>query len=311
MAIYVFRRLLGLVPTLLGVSVIVFLLLRVMGDPTALLLPPDASEQQRAAFRAELGLDQPLPLQFLNFLWNLVQGDLGPSFSFNQPALQVVLDRMPATVLLAGAAMLITVLVGIPVGLLAALNRNRLWARGSMGLVLLAQAVPTFWLGIVLIYVFGVYLDWFPISGIGDGSWRYFVLPSITLAAFMAALTTRLTRSEMLDVMHQDYLRTARAKGLPQRRIVGIHALRNSLVPIVTVLGLQLGNVLAGAIVTEAVFQWPGVGSLLVRSIEQRDYPVVQAAVLVIAVVYVVVNLVTDLLYGVIDPRIRVSEADK
>jgi ABC-type dipeptide/oligopeptide/nickel transport system permease component len=303
MLFYVGRRLLHLVPTLLGVTLVVFLLVRVSGDPTQLLLPESATQEDRALFRRQHGLDQPIPIQYLRYLGAVVRGDLGRSLVDGSPAIALVLERLPATVELAVAGMLIAVLVGIPVGILSAVHRGSLLDRLAMIGVLTGQSMATFWVGILLILIFAVQLRWLPVSG--REGWRHLVLPAVTLSLYMLPLLARMTRSSMLDVWRQDYVRTARAKGLRERTVIAKHMLRAALIPIVTVLGLQFGGALAGAIVTESVFAWPGVGTFVLDAIYKRDYPVVQAAVLVVATVYILTNLLVDLLYGVVDPRIR------
>jgi peptide/nickel transport system permease protein len=300
---YLGRRLLQLVPTLLGVTVVVFLLIRVSGDPTQLLLPETATPEDRALFRKQHGLDRSIAIQYVQYLGNLIRGDMGRSLIDGSPALGLVLQRLPATVELALAAMLIAVLVGIPVGILSAIRRGSVLDRLAMVGVLTGQSMATFWVGILLILVFAVQLRWFPVSG-RDGP-RHLVLPAVTLSLYMMPLLARMTRSSMLEVWKQDFVRTARAKGLRERTIILRHSLRAALIPVITVLGLQFGGALAGAIVTESVFAWPGVGTFVLDAIYKRDYPVVQAAVLVIATVYILTNLLVDLLYGVLDPRIR------
>ena len=300
---YLGRRLLQLVPTLLGVTVVVFLLIRVSGDPTQLLLPETATPEDRALFRKQHGLDRSIAIQYVQYLGNLLRGDMGRSLIDGSPALDLVLQRLPATVELALAAMLIAVLVGVPVGILSAIRRGSVLDRLAMVGVLTGQSMATFWVGILLILVFAVQLRWFPVSG-RDGP-RHLVLPAVTLSLYMMPLLARMTRSSMLEVWKQDFVRTARAKGLRERTIILRHSLRAALIPVITVLGLQFGGALAGAIVTESVFAWPGVGTFVLDAIYKRDYPVVQAAVLVIATVYILTNLLVDLLYGVLDPRIR------
>ncbi len=303
MLLYVGRRLLQLLPTLLGVTLVVFLLVRVSGDPSQLLLPESATPEDRELFRRQHGLDQPIAIQYLRYLGNIARGDLGRSIVDGSPAMALVLERLPATVELAVAGMLIAVLVGIPVGILSAVRRGSLWDRLAMLGVLAGQSMATFWVGILLILVFAVQLRWLPVSG--REGWSHLILPAVTLSLYMLPLLARMTRSSMLDVWHQDYVRTARAKGLRDRTVVAKHMLRSALIPVVTVLGLQFGGALAGAIVTESVFAWPGVGTFVLDAIYKRDYPVVQAAVLVVATVYILTNMLVDLLYGVLDPRIR------
>jgi peptide/nickel transport system permease protein len=301
---YLLRRLGQIVPTVLTVSLIAFVLIRLSGDPTALLLTPEATEAERRAFRDAHGLDRSLPVQYLVFLGNLLRGDLGTSFWQHEPALRVVLSRLPATLLLSATAIALVIVLGLAVGVLAAVFRGTALDLLVMAGVGLGQSIATFWLGLMLILVFAVFLPLFPPSGYGSPA--QLVLPAVTLAAYYVAVTTRLTRSGMLEILGQDFIRTARAKGLAERVTVLRHGLRNALIPITTVLGLQIGELLAGAVVTETVFAWPGVGTLVIDAITRRDYPVVQATIVLIALVYAVVNLGVDLLYGVLDPRVRV-----
>jgi peptide/nickel transport system permease protein len=300
---YLGRRLFQLIPTLLGVTVVVFLLIRVSGDPTQLLLPETATPADRELFRKQHGLDRPIAVQYLHYVGNLFRGDLGRSLIDERSALDAVLERLPATIELTLVAMLAAVLVGIPVGILAAVRRGSVLDRLAMLGALAGQSMATFWIGILLILLFAVWLRWFPVSG-RDGP-MHLVLPALTLSLYMMPLLARMTRSSMLEVWHQDFVRTARAKGLRERTVILRHSLRAALIPVVTVLGLQFGGALAGAIVTESVFAWPGVGTFVLDAIYKRDYPVVQAAVLVVATVYILTNLLIDLLYVVLDPRIR------
>lgn len=286
-----------------GVVTIVFVVSRLLGDPAVLLLPIGATEAQMHELRAQLGLDQPLLQQYLTFLLHAVKGDFGQSFQFARPALDVVLERLPATALLAGCALTIGVLVGGLAGALAAIYRGSAIEGLVLLVALLGQATPSFWLGIMLILFFAVQLGWFPTGGYGE--WQNLVLPSVTLACFTTASIARLLRSSMLDVMRDDYVRTAYAKGLAPRRVYIWHVGRNSLIPVVTMTGILAGELLGGAAVTETVFAWPGVGRLIVQAIETKDFPVVQAGVAVVATIFVAVNLLVDLLYTLIDPRIR------
>jgi peptide/nickel transport system permease protein len=300
---YLGRRLLQLVPTLLGVTLVVFLLVRLSGDPTQLLLPETATPADREQFRREHGLDRPLAVQYARYLGGLVRGDLGRSLVDQRPALHAVLERLPATIELALAASVIAVAVGIPLGVIAAVRRGSLLDRVATLGALAGQSMATFWVGILLILVFAVQLRWLPVSGRDE--WRHLVLPALTLSLYMMPILTRMTRSSMLEVWGQDFVRTARAKGLRELAVILRHSLRAALIPVVTVLGLQVGGALAGAIVTESVFAWPGVGTFVLDAIYKRDYPVVQAAVLVVATLYMLTNLVVDLLYVLLDPRIR------
>lgn len=304
MANYIRRRLLQSLFVVWGVSVLVFFLLRLApGDPATLLLVESATPEQIHEAREKWGLNKPIPVQYAIFLGRALQGDLGDSLFFKQPALEVLLERMPATLQLSAAALLFSLSVAIPVGILSALKRDTIWDFLGTSLAMLGQAIPPYWLGIMLILVFSVSLGWFPTSG--RGTIWHVVLPAITLGSVLMALVTRLVRSGMLDVMNEDYVRTARAKGLTERVIITRHALRNILIPLVTVIGLQLGALFGGAVITESIFAWPGVGRLALQAINARDYPLVQASVLLISVVYVFLNLIVDILYVYLDPQIR------
>lgn len=300
---YVVRRVLQAVTVMIGALILSFILLRIVpGDPAVLMLPETATPEEIAQMRESLGVNEPLSTQFLVYLKQVVTGDFGLSFRRQTPALPLTLRYLPATFLLATASLVLTILISIPLGILAALKQNG-WLDNMVGVVaLLGQSMPTYWLGILLILLFSVQLRVLPTSGYGE--WRHLILPAVTLAFSQVALVTRLTRSNLLEVVRQDYIRTARAKGLAQRTVIFKHALKNALIPVVTVLGLQVGNVLGGAIITETVFAWPGAGSLLVSSIGFRDYPVVQVMVLISAAVFVVINLAVDLFYVLLDPRI-------
>lgn len=304
MGAYIRRRLLQSIVVVWGVSVLVFFLLRLApGDPVSLLLAETATPAQMDAVREKWGLNEPIPVQYMVFLGRALQGDLGDSLFFQQPAMKVLLERMPATLQLSGMALLISLSVAIPIGMLSALKRDTFWDYLGTGLAMLGQAIPPYWLGIMLILVFSVGLGWFPTSG--RGTFWHLVLPAITLGSVLMALVTRLVRSGMLDVLGEDYIRTARAKGLGERRVIVGHALRNILIPLVTVVGLQLGALFGGAVITESIFAWPGVGRLALQAINARDYPLVQASVLFISVVYVFLNLAVDIIYVYLDPRIR------
>ncbi len=304
MGTYIRRRLLQAMLVVWGVSVLVFFLLRLApGDPVLLLLAESAEPAQIAAARAKWGLDKPIYVQYGVFLNRAIHGDLGDSLFFQEPALSVLLERMPATLQLSAAALLFSLAVAIPVGILSALKRDSFWDYLGTSIAMLGQAIPPYWLGIMLILIFAVSLHWFPTSG--RGTWRHLVLPAVTLGSVLMALVTRLVRSGMLDVLNEDYVRTARAKGLKEQTVIVRHALRNILIPLVTVIGLQLGALFGGAVITESIFAWPGVGRLALQAISARDYPLVQAAVLVISVIYVFLNLAVDLLYVYLDPRIR------
>jgi ABC-type dipeptide/oligopeptide/nickel transport system permease component len=289
---------------LLGCSVVAFVLLRVIpGDPARVLLSPEASEETVRSVRAALGLDRPLWTQYWAFLGQLLRGDLGTSLVYHQPVTNLLVQRLPATLELAGFAVVAGMAVAIPLGIAAALRRGLAFDRLSRAIVFLGQSVPTFWLGILLIVIFAVTCRVLPTSG--RGGLRHLILPGTTLAIWVLTLLMRITRSAMLEVLRSDYIRTAAAKGLAGSRLVWKHALRNALIPIVTVASLQVGALLSGAVVTEAVFGWPGVGTLVLNSILARDYPLVQGAVLLSAAIFVGLNWLTDALYAVVDPRVR------
>jgi peptide/nickel transport system permease protein len=301
---YVLRRLAQSLLVLLGISVVVFVILHLTGDPTLLLLPPDASAEEVARFRRAMGFDDPLYVQYLRFLRGAVHGDFGTSLRHDEPALALVWQRMPATLELTVVALGVALVLAIPAGIVSAVFRNTAIDYVSTVVALVGQAMPTFWLGIMLILIFSVGLQALPSSG--RGSVYHLILPALTLGLFTTARIMRLTRSGMLEVLGQDYVRTARAKGVGERMIVWKHALRNAGIPVVTIVGLELGTLLGGAVITETIFAWPGVGRLSVQAIYNRDYPVVQAAVFVLASIFVLVNLAVDLVYTYLDPRIRI-----
>lgn len=301
------KRLLAVVPVVFGVLLLTFLLVHLVpGDPVEVMLGESASTADRTQLRAELGLDQPLPVQFAHYLGRLAQGDLGRSIHTRTPIVELLAVRLPATMRLALLALAIALLVSLPLGVAAALYHQR-WPDMLASIsALTLSAMPHFWLGPLLMLLFALWLPWLPVSGMESAA--SIVLPALTLACGLTAILTRMTRASLLEVLNEDFVRTARAKGLPERTVILRHALRAALLPVVTVVGLQLGSLLAGAVITETVFGWEGVGRLLVESIEKRDYPVTQACVLVIALSYVLVNLVTDLAYVRLDPRVRFGE---
>jgi peptide/nickel transport system permease protein len=306
MRAYILRRVAQSALTLLGVSVLVFVILRVLpGDPARMLLPDGAPESAVAELNRQLGLREPLIVQYGLFLRSVAHGDFGQSFQYRAPALRVVLERLPATVHLTVAAMLVTIAAGVSLGIGTAVRRGTRYDVAGTILAVLGQSLPNFWLGIMLILLFGVALRWLPTSGFAG--WTSLVLPAVTLAAFPTALVARLTRSSMLEILNRDYIRTGRAKGLAERSVVLRHALRNAAIPVLTVIGLQIGALLGGAVITESVFAWPGMGKLIVDAIFFRDFPVVQTVLILSATVFVGINLLVDLLYTVIDPRIRYS----
>ena len=287
------------------VSTVVFVVMRLSGDPVPLLLPPDAPRSEIFRVRAELGLDRPLPVQYAVFLGNALRGDFGRSIHFRQPALGVVLSRLPATFELGLTAFVLAAIVALPIGVVSAVRRNSAVDQATMGLALVGQSAPTFFIGILLILIVSLKLGLLPTSGRGD--WRHLILPALTLGAFAMASIARLTRSAVLEVLRADYVRTARAKGVSEALVVAKHTLKNAAVPIVTIIGLQFGTLLGGAVVTETVFAWPGIGRLAIQSIYNRDYPVVQCTVFLSAVLFIVINFCIDLIYGLLDPRVRAS----
>jgi len=286
-----------------GVTTLVFLALRLTGDPVVMLLPGDPTMEEIELMRRKLGLDQPLLTQYLSFLVNAFRGEFGVSFLHGTDATGVVLERLPASALLAVSALLLAAVVAIPMGILAAVYRGSVADAVVMVFAVFGQGVPFFWLGLMLILVFGVELRVLPTSGYG--TLQHLVLPSITLAAYIGASTARIARSSMLEVLGRDYMRTARAKGLALHRVVLKHGLKNAAIPLITFLGLQMGLLLGGTVVVEEIFSWPGVGRLLLQGISYRDYPVVQAATFILAMVFVAVNFFVDLAYLVLDPRVR------
>ena len=304
---YVVRKIFHTALVAFGVVTLVFAALRLSGDPTATMLPGDASVDEVVALKKELGLDKPLHVQYLRFLASAVTGDFGNSLRHQQPALELVMERLPATLELAFAALLLSVVVALPLGIIAAIYRGRLADMLAMAFAVVGQATPYFWMGIMLILIFAVELEWLPTSG--RGGLARLILPAVTLGTHFMAVLARLTRTSMLEVLGQNYVTTARAKGLPEWVVITTHALKNAAVPVVTLIGLQFGTLLGGAVVTETIFAWPGVGRLAVQSIFVRDYPVVQAGVFVLALSFVGINLLVDLLYGYLDPRIRSEEA--
>lgn len=331
---YIIKRLLYLVPVLFGISLFVFLVLHLFtADPAAMMLGQHANKEQVEALREELGFNKPLYVQFGIFLSQIVQGDFGQSLMTRSSVTDELLSRFPATVELAFAAMLIATVVGVTVGVISAVKQYSIFDYLSMVGALLGVSMPIFWLGLMLIILFSVTLGWLPVSGriavgmepttithfylidsILTGNWEAFksavshlILPAVALASYSMAIIARMTRSTMLEVVRQDYIRTARSKGLVERVVVFKHALRNALIPIITVIGLQMGSLLGGAVLTETVFSWPGIGSFIVNAILAGDFPVVQGGVIMVATVFVVVNLIVDVLYAYLDPRIKYS----
>lgn len=303
---FLVRRVLLTIPVLLGVATLVFALIHLVpGDPAQAMLGDGASPQEIAELRASLGLDQPLPAQYARFLRSAVTGDLGTSFRTGQPVTLMIAERIPATAELALAAMTVAVLLAIPLGVIAAVWKNTLADHAAMTFSLAGISIPNFWLGPLLAIVFAVELGWLPVSG--RGTLAHLVLPAFSLGLALSAILARLTRASLLEELSELYVRAARARGVSPTAAVLGHALRNSLIPLVTIIALQFGAVLTGAVITETIFAWPGIGRLLIQSIGFRDYPIVQGCILLIAVTYVSVNLLTDVMYGFLDPRIRVE----
>jgi ABC-type dipeptide/oligopeptide/nickel transport system permease component len=305
MIAYLLRRLALSVLVLWGAVTIVFIAIRLApGDPAQMMLGPSATEQELATVRTQLGLDRSLPVQYATYMWRVAGLDFGTSQRLNQPALNAIVERIPRTAQLTALAMAGAILLSFPMGILAAIRRDGPIDRVISILSLLGQSMPSFWIGIMFILLFARQLRMLP-SG-GAGGWSHLVLPAATLALPLVGILTRLIRSGLLDVMNEDYIRTAYAKGLAPRSVLARHALLNMLIPVVTVLGLQLGQLLGGAVIVELVFAWPGVGRLLVDAITNRDYPLVQAAILVITAGFILINLLVDLSYGYLDPRVRI-----
>ena len=282
----------------------VFAMVRLSGDPVTLFMPMDIQAKDVEEFRERLGFNDPIGVQYARFIGGAVQGNFGESLRYKRDALSLVLERLPATLLLAGTALGLTFLVAVPLGVLSAVRRNGLADHVATLMTVLGQAVPGFWLGLMMIYLFSVQLRWLPTGGIGTVS--HLVMPSIVLAAFYSARVARLTRSAVLEILNEEYILTARAKGLAEARVIGKHTLRNSAIPIVTLAGLEAGQLLGGAVITETIFAWPGLGRLTVQALLNRDFPVVLAAVSLTSIVYTLMNLLVDLLYGWLDPRVRV-----
>jgi peptide/nickel transport system permease protein len=323
MLVFVLRRLLQAVIVMLTVAFIAFMLFQYVGDPVTSLLGQDATQEQREALRKDLGLDQPFPVQFAAFVGNAVQGEFGLSLRQGRKVSTLIAERFPATLELAMAAAVIALVVGVPLGVYSALRRGRFGSQLVMTLSLLGVSLPTFLIGILLILVFSVQLNWLPSFGRGDtvaigpwttglltvDGWLHLILPAITLSVFQLALILRLVRAEMLEVLRTDYVKFARARGLSNRAVYFGHALKNTLVPVITITGLQLGSLIAFAIITETVFQWPGMGFLFIQAVQFADVPVMAAYLCLIALIFVVVNLIVDLLYFAVDPRLRMEKS--
>ncbi|MHB1416034.1 MAG: ABC transporter permease [Chloroflexota bacterium] len=314
MVSFIIRRLIQTIPVLLFASIMIFLLMRMIpGDPAVVLGGEDATPEQLETIRHRLGLDQPLPVQYVIWVGNVLHGDLGKSIISSQPVTQLLMQKVPATGELALGALLIATIVGIPLGMAAALRRGSALDMAVTAYTSTALGIPNFWIGILLIILFVIVLGWLPPGGRvplteNPGmAWKYLLMPVLTLSVQTSGILIRFTRTAMLEVLPEDYIRTARSKGLTEQAIVVRHALRNALIPVVTVIGLQLGRLLGGAVIAEMIFAWPGVGRLVIQAVGQRDYAIVQGVLLLLVIVFVLINLITDLLYGLLDPRIRLA----
>lgn len=325
MGAYILRRLLQSVVVIVGVTLVSFLALQAGGDPTYLFVSERASAEEIEATRQALGFDRPLHIQYLSFVGELLRGDFGQSLSYRQPAMEIVLDALPATIELTLFALVFALSLAIPLGIAAAIRRGTAWDGSITTFAMLGQSIPNFWLGIMMILVFGLYLRWFPISGhvpfltpllAGDVGTAFgnlprtlyhLILPGIAVGSYSLARNTRLVRSSILEVLEQDYVRTARSKGISERRVLIHHALRNAWLPVVTMIGLELGFMLGGVVVVETVFGYPGIGRLLFAAINQRDIPLVQAGVILLAGIFILINLLVDLVYVRLDPRVRLA----
>lgn len=315
---YILRRLLQAIPTLLIISLLIFSLLYVTpGDPVDLILGTEdgtVSEEQRAVVEEQWGLDKPFLIRYVNFVVNACKGDLGTSYATNQDVFDSVITRMPATLKLAAFSMLLALVVSVPLGILAALKHNSIWDSLATALATVGVSLPKFWFGLVLMIVFSLRLGWLPSTGSAELSeglgtfLSYIIMPAASLALGMAATQTRMIRSSMLDVLNQDYVRYARSKGLRERVVIWGHALKNAMIPVITVIGGEVGGLLGGAVVTESIFSWPGVGRLMMNSISKRDYPMIQGITLMLCISYLLVNLLIDIVYAWVDPRIRLDK---
>jgi len=302
---YALRQVVQLAVVIVGISMLAFAILHVIGDPVTLLLPQNAGKEEYERYNKLLGLDKPIYVQYWKFASRAVQGDFGKSWYADTPAFKLVLERMPPTLYLTTAGLVTALLIALPLGILAALKRHSFVDSLCTMAAVAGQAMPIFWLGIMLIIIFAVQLRLLPASGYG--TWRHFLMPAFTLGAFLAPITMRLVRSGVIEIMNMEYIKTARAKGLAERWVVIKHAFRNACIPVITVLGLQFGQLLGGAVITETVFAWPGVATLTVDAIRNQDFPVVQCAVVLLALIIVAVNFLVDMIVGLIDPRIRVG----
>jgi len=304
---YLGSRLFEALLVMVGVTTIVFMLIHVVpGDPVEVMLGESAQVADKEALRETLGLNLPLSTQWLNYVSGLLQLDLGTSLHSKRPVVEILSERIPATSILAGTSILIALIIALPLGVLAAVRKDSFWDTSAMAFSMLGVAIPNFWMGPLLILVFSLWLGWFPVSG--NDQTLSLVLPALTLGTALAAILSRMIRSSLLEVLNEDYIRAANARGLSPTTIIWKHGLKNAALPVVTIMGMQLGALLAGAVITETVFSWPGIGQLTIESIQKRDYPVVQSCVLLISLSYVFINLLTDLAYAYLDPRVSLSE---
>ncbi len=295
-----------MIPVIIGVTLILFLLMYIIPeDPARLILQKGATEQALANLREKMGIDQPIHIQYFRYMKNILQGDLGTSYRYRRPVSSILADYYPNSIRLALAAIIIEILIGIFAGIIAAVKKYSFWDVLVTVSTTLAVCIPVFWLGMVLQNIFGLRFAWLPISGMGDGSIKYYILPAFTLASVSAAYVARITRSSLLEVMSNDYITTAFAKGVSYSRVIGKHALKNAMIPVVTIIGLNLGTLMGGAVLTETVFNWPGVGRTIYLAIMERDAPIVIGGTLVLVVIFLVLNLIIDIVYALLDPRIR------
>ncbi len=303
MGSYLVRRAFRALVVIVGVSFISFAVLFLSGDPTDTLVGDDWTIEEVQKLREDMGLDRPWVVQYLTYVSRAVRGDFGESLRYRQPVFELIMERVPATLELALLALLISIVVALPIGIMSATMRGSAYDYGGMIFALFGQAMPVFWLGLMLILIFGVQLGWLPVSG--RGGIERLILPAITLATYPLARNTRVIRSSMLDVLGHDYVRTARAKGLSERVIIYVHALRNSLIPVVTIIGLEFGRLLGGAVIVETIFAWPGIGRLMIQAVYAKDFPLVQASVTITALIFVSLNFFVDFIYSYLDPRVR------
>lgn len=315
---YIIKRLIEIIPTLLVVALITFFVTRIIpGDPASVMLGPQASVEAVEKMKEKLGLNQSIPEQFILYMKDLVRGNLGTSYYYNEPVTSLILERFPNTLILAAFSMILAMLIGIPIGVISATKQYSIFDYLTMILALIGVSMPIFWMGLMLVLTFSVNLGWLPSTGMGTLSKglidviKHLILPSVCLATIPGAMFARITRSSMLDIIKQDYIKTARAKGLKESVVIWKHAFKNALPPIITVAGIELASLLSGAILTETIFSWPGMGKMVVDAIEKRDYGLVQGSVLFIAIIYVVTNLIVDVLYTVVNPRVSYSKTSE